>query len=239
MEIKVLRLEGFLGDAMHGMDEGFTAEVAGNVFYEAMELSAGSTQKARAAALDTDLKRYYKRVKEKVKIDGSITFERVKSAGEWPCLKAKAAATRHVVPFCVELSERFNSGSDHDERRLLLCKCLDRCYRILKSAGRFLTSEEKSELRGMSQTMMKCYRNLSLESLEACERSWKVKPKLHETQHILEYSAEVINPMYVWLYSDEDLQKHIKQIAVQCHPCTVAYMCLFRWVVHTFAEFDD
>ena len=239
MGIKVLRLEGFLGDAMHGMDEGFTSEVAGNVFHEAMEARPEPNQKERAAAFDKDLKLYYKRVKETIKLDGKITYERVKSAGEWPCLKAKAAATRHVVPYCVELCERLNSGSAHDERRLLLCRCLDRCYRIMKSAGRFLTAGEKSELKHMSQTMMQCYRNLSLDALELGIRAWKMKPKLHETQHILEYSAAVINPVWVWLYSDEDLQQHIKKIAVQCHPSTVAWMCLFRWVVHTFGEYDD
>ena len=38
MGIKVLRLEGFLPDAMHGMDEGFTAEVAGNLSTNAWNL---------------------------------------------------------------------------------------------------------------------------------------------------------------------------------------------------------
>ena len=46
MKIKVLRLEGFLPDAMHGMDEGFTAEVCGNVMYEVMETAGwGATKK--------------------------------------------------------------------------------------------------------------------------------------------------------------------------------------------------
>ena len=238
MKIKVLRLEGFLPDAMHGMDEGFTAEVCGNVMYEVMETAGwGATKKERAAKLDEDLKKHYKRVKECVKIDGRITYERVKPAGEWPCLKAKAAATRHVVPYVVGLAERFNSGSDHDQRRLLLCRSLDRAYSVMKSAGRFLTSCERAELKKLSQIMMSCYRNLSLESLQKGLRTYKMKPKLHETQHILEDA--VINPVYVWLYSDEDLQRLIKEIAVQCHPLTVPYMCLLRWVVQTFGEFDD
>eukprot|EP00959_Pyramimonas_sp_CCMP1952_P375211 7858359-Pyramimonas_sp.AAC.1 len=85
--------------------------------------------------------------------------------------------------------------------------------------------------------MMGCYGNLSIEARSQSRRGWKMKPQLHETQHILEY-ATFINPMYVWLYADEDLQRHIKAIAKQCHPKTVPYMCLFRWVVDTFSEFD-
>ena len=238
MRIQTLRLEGFLPDAMHGMDSGFTAELVGNIMFEVMETAGwGSTQKQRAAKLDEDLKKHYKTIKESVKIDGRITFERIKSAGEWPCLKAKAAATRHLVPYIVGLAERFNSGSNHDQRRLLVCKCLDRAYSVMKNANRFLTGGEKAELKELSQVMMSCYRNLSMESLQNGVRTYKMKPKLHETQHILEDA--VINPMHVWLYSDEDLQRCIKEIAVQCHPITVPYMCLFRWIVQTFGEFDD
>eukprot|EP00959_Pyramimonas_sp_CCMP1952_P082296 1719488-Pyramimonas_sp.AAC.1 len=85
--------------------------------------------------------------------------------------------------------------------------------------------------------MMGCYRNLSIEAHRQSRRGWKMKPKMHETQHMLEHST-FINPMYVRLYADEDLQRHIKAIAKQCRPKTVPYMCLFRWVVDTFIEYD-
>eukprot|EP00959_Pyramimonas_sp_CCMP1952_P130442 2727533-Pyramimonas_sp.AAC.1 len=106
MKIKTLRLEGFLPDAMHGMGEGFTAEVAGNVMYEFMEAPGwGSNQKERAARLNDDLQKHYKTTKESVRVDGKITYERVKASGDWPLLKAKAAATRHITPYLVELAE--------------------------------------------------------------------------------------------------------------------------------------
>ena len=65
-----------------------------------------------------------------------------------------------------------------------------------------------------------------------------MKPKLHETQHILE-DFTWNNPRHVWLYGDEDLQRIIKLIAVQCHPSAVPYMTLLRWAVGAFGEFDD
>ena len=172
-----------------------------------------------------------------MKIDGRITVERVRASGDWPCLKGKAAATRHLVPFCVMLAERFNSGSVHDQRRLVLCRALQKSYDIMKNADRFLTSEEKQLLCETSQTMMACYRNLSVEALENGDRGYKMKPKLHEVQHILEDC--IINPTRVWLYADEDLQRLVKEIAVQCHPLTVPYMCLLRWAVQTYGEFSD
>ena len=98
MLIKVLRLEGFLPDAMHGMDEGFTADVVGNVMHEVMETAGwGPKQKERAAKVDGELKKHCKEVKETVKIDGRISYERVKSSDDWPCIKAKAAATKQFL----------------------------------------------------------------------------------------------------------------------------------------------
>jgi hypothetical protein len=239
MGIKVLRLEGFLPDCMHGMDEGFTAEVAGNVLFECMESNGyGNNQAERAAKMDLELKAYYKATKEKIKIDGKLTFSRIKESSEYPVLTAKAAATRHIVPFLVCIAERYNTNSIHDQRRLVICKSLDRAYNIMKTAGTFPNEKDKAELKELSLTMMSCYRNLSLEAASNHERKWKIKPKLHETQHILE-DFTWINPRKVWLYGDEDLQRIIKLIAVQCHPSAVPYMTLLRWAVGTFGEFDE
>ena len=239
MLIKVLRLEGFLPDKMHGMDEGFTAEVAGNVLYECMESPGyGNNQTERAAKMDDELKQYYKSVKENCRIDGKLTFNRVKESSEYPVLKAKAAATRHLVPFCVKLAERHNTNSQHDQRRLAVCKALDRAYNIMGAAGMSLEEKDKAELKELSLAMMSCYRNLALEAAVNSERKWKMKPKLHETQHILE-DFTWINPRHVWLYADEDLQRIVKLIAVQCHPSAVPYMTLLRWVVGAFGEFED
>ena len=107
----------------------------------------------------------------------------------------------------------------------------------MKAAGTFLDEQTKAELKQLSVVMMSCYRNLAVEAASNSERKWKMKPKLHETQHILEDAF--INPMHVWLYGDEDLQRIIKLSAVQCHPSTVPYMTLLRWAVGTFGAFDE
>ena len=64
MLVKTLRLEGFLPDAMHGMDEGFAADVCGNIMWEVMQTPGwGSTQQKRAETLDSELRKHYKTVK--------------------------------------------------------------------------------------------------------------------------------------------------------------------------------
>ena len=106
----------------------------------------------------------------------------------------------------------------------------------MKTSNMFLSEQARAELRELSVAMMGCYRNLSLEAASKSERKWKMKPKLHETQHVLEDST--INPMHVWLYGDEDLQRVIKLIAVQCHPSAVPYMTILRWVIGTYSVFE-
>ena len=239
MKIKTLVLEGHLHDGMHSMDEGFLPEFIGNAFYEIMELGHwSSNQHEKAAGLDKGLKKHYRETKEKTQIDGRITFERVRLSGDWPCFRAKAAATRHLAPFVQKLCRQYNDGSDHDMRRLAIADGLVRVYEIFGSPDMFFTDEVKLELEDISQTMMGCYRNLSIESLHKNERKWKIKPKFHSTQHILEHQS-FINTSKVWLYSDEDLMRHVKEVALSCHPAHVPYMSLYKWICSTFGEFDE
>eukprot|EP00959_Pyramimonas_sp_CCMP1952_P363219 7606216-Pyramimonas_sp.AAC.1 len=89
-----------------------------------------------------------------MRIDWKLTYEKARAAGEWPLLKAKAAATGHVVPYIAQLASRFNSGSDHDVRRLIVCHCLNDAYDTMKKAGRFLTQDQNDHLRHISVTML-------------------------------------------------------------------------------------
>ncbi len=48
-------------------------------------------------------------------------MERVRTSKGWPKLKAKAAATRHVIHFCIHLMETFGDLADEegDDHRVL------------------------------------------------------------------------------------------------------------------------
>ena len=92
--IRALRLEGCLGDWMHTSDQGVASHIVGNCLHEIMRLAHwGATQFEQARGLGDELKAWYKSTKEKYRIDGKVTFARVKKPGEWPRFLAKAAAT--------------------------------------------------------------------------------------------------------------------------------------------------
>eukprot|EP00972_Heterocapsa_arctica_P034977 5148832-Heterocapsa_arctica.AAC.1 len=90
----------------------------------------GANQEQRAAVLNEKLKEYYQRTKEKHRIDGRLTFARIKKSGDWPKFLGKAASTRRLAVFCLELACRFNSGSEHDKLRQGTAEALVRIYDI-------------------------------------------------------------------------------------------------------------
>ena len=167
------------------------------------------------------------------RIDGKVTFVRVKKSGEWPKFLAKAAATRRLVPFALHLATKYNSGTLHDRRRLGVVQALDTIYQIFGRGHMFLERNERDELARLSVAFIGMYRHLSVEARGNEERAWKMTPKFHLMQHILEHQSW-INPRMVWTYGDEDLQKIVKEIAVSCHTSTMAHMVLHKWVVGKF-----
>ena len=231
-EIKTVRIEGVMGDVMHTLDQGVTAHVVGNVMYEVMKLGQwGSTQAEQAAGLNDDLKKHYTATKEQYRIDGKITFTRVRKTGDWPRFLGKAAATRKLANYALELATRYNDGSIHDQRRAGVCKCLVRVYDILDAEPRFMSEGAKRELAELSVVFFNMYSNLSAEALGKEVREWKMSPKFHLMQHILEHQTW-INPRNVWTYADEDLQKIMKAVARSSHAMNVPFTVLLKWMVH-------
>ena len=232
--IRTLRLEGVIADAMHTIDLGVAAHLCGNVMHEVMETAGwGPTQADRAKVLSQELQAYYKRTREKHKLDGKLTYHRIKKSGDWPKFLGKAAHTRRLVYFCLELATRFDSGSEHDRMRRAAAIALAQILDIMDSEPRFLSAAARDKLVRLSKAFIGVWTKLSINSLARHERGWKMTPKFHLMQHILEHQSW-INPRYTWVYADEDLQRILKAVALSCHVRNTPHMVLFKWAVHTF-----
>jgi len=235
--IRTLRLEGVLADVMHTMCLGVTAHVCGNIMHEVMEANPGwgATQADRVRSLDARLGRWYKETKEEHKVNGKLTYARIKKPGDWPKFLGKAASTRRLVVFCARLATEFNSKSEHDVQRVAVAQALVEMYDIMGGEPRFLRPESKARLARLSAAFMGVYAKLSASSLASGVRGWKMSPKFHLMQHIFE-DQTFMNPRYNWVYADEDLQRILKDVALSCHAGNIAHMVLFKWAVHTFDD---
>ena len=88
LNILVLTTYGFGFDTQHCSDLGVAAHVLANVFVEVMP-NYGPNQAAQAKGLWNDLKVYEKETTVGSKLQGELTYSRIKTSGDWPKLKAK------------------------------------------------------------------------------------------------------------------------------------------------------
>ena len=42
------------------------------------------------------------------------------------------------------------------------------------------------------------------------------------------------NPRFWWTYSDEDMQRVMKEVALSCHATHVPHMALYKWILSLF-----
>ena len=235
--IRTMRIEGVMADVMHTMDIGVTCHVVANIMSELMDSRhfAGTTKDNRLQALAAHLDRYYKEVSEPHRIDGKLTYNRIHATGDWPKFKGKAAHTRKLARYAVRLATEANSGSEHDRLRQGVAQTLSRMYDVFESEPRFLSTTAKTELAELSHLFMVMYSRLADEALANDVRYWKMIPKFHLLQHILEHQCWV-NPRTSWAYADEDLQRLLKGIATSCHSLNVPHMVLHKWLCTVFSR---
>ncbi len=183
-----LRLEGVMIDILHTVDLGLASHILANIFVEIMALwHWGSNQQARASGLHGDIQEWYKSQPSSVKsskIQGEVTYERIKTSSDWPKLKAKAAATRHLSRYALHLCQRYGSVTEHDKRRLACADLLVRFYDIIEGCSEFLPTRVKAELPTLARLLFGAYNGLSREALSRGVRAWKPYPKFHMFVHL-------------------------------------------------------
>ena len=188
-----LRLECLCIDVLHTADLGFSAHVAGNIFDEVCRQHklVDGTYEQNIAALNKELDTWYKANRVESRIQGPLTKDRIRTGNSWPKLKAKAAATRHVIPFCLVLASKYL-----DKRRVALCQQLCSFYSLMDSEAMFLGDEAKHRLPKLGRQMCGLVASLSSLALESGQKAWKMTPKVHLMLHLCEWQSQVMNPRF-------------------------------------------
>ena len=127
-----------------------------------------------------------------------------------PTLKLKAAETKHIFPFVVELVRRHADGlraDVHVDALIAACQTLLDYTDVLAREPR-LVSEEAQKV-----CLQSCRRHLEL-----CRRAGvHMKPKHHLWEHITEDVALKGNPRHYVTYCDESLNRDFERIEQSCH----------------------
>ena len=129
--ILTLRLACVMCAVLHALDLGVTNHIIGNTMKAVMEKGHwGRTQDDTAAGFNKHLKQLYKQHKKAYKIECDVRYQRVKQSGDWPKFKAKAAATRHLADYVVDVACGLADGSADDVRMLAVIQGVARMYQI-------------------------------------------------------------------------------------------------------------
>ena len=135
------RLECVMIDVLHTVDQGVASHIVGNVLWIAAVIKlfyGGATMKEKVARCYDHLKGWYKQTKCEYKLDGALTVERLRAtSASWPKLKAKAAVTRKLALYALEIAAAMSDGTDADERIVDVCRLLVRFYQIMDSESKF------------------------------------------------------------------------------------------------------
>ena len=115
----------------------------------------------------------------------------------------------------------------------MLCE-LDEC---ITSQGMFLDAAAKERLPALGTRMCNMYAQLATEALAAGQKRWKLTPKVHLMLHLcIDQAPSAGNPIFVWVYADEDLVGSMIEVAESCHASTMAPTAMVKWSIMAFDQ---
>ena len=196
----------FPPDLMHVCDcKGTASTLAGSVLLPLLyDPRLGATIEARLLTLNTSLKAYY-RAHPLLSRVPTIRQSNLTNEQGWATLVGqlvKAAATRQLVPWLVEIASAYYDDPDDEYSRLVgrICRLKDSFYKQVYGAPILLSPEQRAELR---RTVLRY--GLTLQQLrEICrlrhQLRWQIPPKAHYMQHLVDLP---INCRWCQCYSEE------------------------------------
>ena len=196
-------------DCMHIMDcNGCTSIVAASVIRHLVlqERRLGANQQTRMNNINTLLVAFYDARPNSHRMPAIRLSNLVNEAG-WAQLHGravKAANTRGLTPFLVQLAQAYYGDENDDYSRLVLraVRHLDRFYNIMYDSGPFFTSDQLAEFKRVALRLGAATQQLTEAARLQGFLAWHIVPKMHYMMH-LGALAECINPRFVHNYMEE------------------------------------
>ena len=119
------RLECVMIDVLHTVGQGVASHVVGNVLWVFVIIRGwygGNMQAGKLAKLRGQLKSCYTKTKCASRVRGKLPLESLRQSGAWPKLRAKAAVTRRLAQFALEMVVTHGTGETDDGFMQALCQ---------------------------------------------------------------------------------------------------------------------
>ena len=198
-------------DWMHVCDEGCAALAAGQTLWEILPQYPASNKDERAKLLWEHIQQIY----EASKWPGNkrlpkLSLKDFKKDGKAPELDVKAAQCRHFIPVLESLT-RENGFHIGTKRQIAI-------HNVAKYCGKMYAALEKGDKAGIASNGFKFVSQyMALEEFAISKNpddthTWRVRPKFHLLQHILDQACKGLHPKDVWNYKDETFAYTMQQL---------------------------
>lgn len=200
-------------DVLHTLDLGVSQEVIGCVLYEFLMVSpipTGRNKELRLAELWAKMQWYYKTFQPPSRIS-KLTFEMIKITGSPPRFRAKAADTRHLIPFIFDLALEMYEADKSIHNKIVM-ECVKNLFGVYSCFGAAkFDADLCSEL---GNQFLVLYTNLVKEAEEEGHKWWLMKPKFHLMAELVSgQTYELGNPAHFWCYLDETFVGLVSKLA--------------------------
>jgi hypothetical protein len=207
-----------IGDLMHTGEGGVVLYCMGGAMRELTQESTmyeGSTIEKRTSELFNDIQKQYKELNSDSKLNALYPSMFAPDHTGFPCLHAKCAESRHLVPaMCLVLRER-GVHNRLDAHRLEAFEQLQRMYRIIAEGDMFLTAREAADILDAVERFLVHYNFLHKYWQSRGKLLYNITIKAHILWHIA-YDARYLNPRSAWVYDFEDFVGKIMKCAKAC-----------------------
>ena len=239
------RLECVMVDPLHTLDQGVSSNIIGSVFWYIAVIRnflGGNTYDRRVFNLWSDLKLWYSNNRCTSRLQGELTKERVRASGQYPKLKAKAAATRHLAKYAYDLLCSYGDPThpvwgEHDKLARALCQMLVQFNDLIMANSQFSTADTQASLPQFGRSFASIYVKFAGLCFDIQVKLYKLSPKLHLFEPLVEDQMPAFgNCRFWWTYPDEDLIGQLIDVAEGVHPFTLAVSVMSKWVLCVFDE---
>ena len=202
-------------DWLHCVDLGVLADLLGNVLFELFELAQeqpGTTIAKRTSALFEKIQEWYRATKPPSILD-NLTPEMIRAAADKPPkLRAKGGEARYLLPIVYEMTAHWRDLNLDDVHK----NTAGSAVKLLFELQLCVATDPYDHDRASSLCRRCCvlYCSLEQDALRSGDAArWRVKPKLHMLQEMIEYMPGAGSPKNYWCYVDESWVGFVSKIA--------------------------
>lgn len=145
-----------------------------------------------------------------------------------------------VCAFAAELAYQHNSGTIHDKVRSVCAYSYAKLLHVWDLADRWLDAEEVAESLEVGRIFLMTYGWLAAEATRDIKALWKVRPKHHYVDEMIERIREThMNPRHQHCFMEEDFAGKLSKLAKKCHRGTVCVRSIERYLLYLTVRWGD